>query len=76
MAKKSSVVKNIRRQKIVDKFFNKRKELKAIIKNPTLYLNESNLNPIIVKPIKSIAKTTCGIISSLYFVDNLFITKL
>ena len=43
MAKKSSVVKNIRRQKIVDKFFNKRKELKAIVKNPNTSLEEKKL---------------------------------
>ena len=40
MAKKSSIVKNIRRQKIVDKYYNKRKELKAIIKNPKTSLDE------------------------------------
>jgi len=43
MAKKSSVVKNIRRQKIVDKFSNKRKELKAIVKSPTTSLEEKKI---------------------------------
>ena len=43
MAKKSSVVKNIRRQKIVDKFINKRKELKAIVKNPNTSLEEKKV---------------------------------
>ena len=43
MAKKSSVVKNIRRQKIVDKFFTKRKELKAIVKNPNTSLEEKKI---------------------------------
>jgi len=40
MAKKSSIVKNIRRQKIVDKFFVKRMELKKIIKDPKTSLEE------------------------------------
>ena len=40
MAKKSSIVKNIRRQKIVDKFSAKRKELKKIIKDPKTSLEE------------------------------------
>jgi len=40
MAKKSSIVKNIRRQKIVEKYFNKRKELKAIVKNPKTSMDE------------------------------------
>ena len=43
MAKKSSIVKNIRRQKIVDKFFVKRKELKKIIKNPKTSLEEKKI---------------------------------
>ena len=43
MAKKSSVVKNIRRQKIVDKFRNKRKELKAIVKSHKTSLEEKKL---------------------------------
>ena len=43
MAKKSSIVKNIRRQKIVDKYFNKRKELKAIIKSPKTSIDEKRL---------------------------------
>lgn len=43
MAKKSSIVKNIRRQKIVDRYFNKRKELKAIIKNPKTSIDEKRL---------------------------------
>ena len=34
MAKKSKVVKNIQRQEIVNRFSKKRKELKAIIKDP------------------------------------------
>ena len=40
MAKKSSIVKNIRRQKIVEKFSIKRKELKKIIKDPKTSLEE------------------------------------
>ena len=43
MAKKSSIVKNIRRQKIVDRYFNKRKELKAIIKSPKTNYEEKRL---------------------------------
>ena len=43
MAKKSSIVKNIRRQKIVDRYFNKRKELKAIIKSPKTGYEEKRL---------------------------------
>ena len=43
MAKKSSIVKNIRRQKIVDKYYSKRKELKAIIKNPKTSMDEKRL---------------------------------
>ena len=43
MAKKSSIVKNIRRQKIVDRYFNKRKELKAIIKSPKTDYEEKRL---------------------------------
>ena len=43
MAKKSSVVKNIRGQKIVDRFYNKRKTLKAVIKNPNTSLDEKKL---------------------------------
>ena len=43
MAKKSAVVKNIRRQKIVDKFYNKRKELKSIVKNPNTSLEEKKI---------------------------------
>ena len=43
MAKKSSVVKNIRRQKIVDKYYKKRMELKSIIKNPKTSLDEKKL---------------------------------
>ena len=34
MAKKSKVVKNIQRQKLIDRFSVRRKELKSIIKNP------------------------------------------
>ena len=43
MAKKSSIVKNIRRQKIVDRYNSKRKELKIIIKNPKSSLAEKKL---------------------------------
>ena len=43
MAKKSSVVKNIRRQKIVERYYSKRKELKAIIKSPRTNMNEKRL---------------------------------
>ena len=43
MAKKSSVEKNLRRQKIVERFAAKRKELKAIIKNPNTSLDEKRL---------------------------------
>ena len=43
MAKKSSIVKNIRRQKIVDRYFNKRKELKAIIKSQKTNYEEKRL---------------------------------
>ena len=43
MAKKSSVVKNIRRQKIVDRYANKRKELKAIIKSTKTSFEEKKL---------------------------------
>ena len=40
MAKKSSVAKNLRRQKIVEQYANKRKELKAIIKSPKTSFDE------------------------------------
>ena len=43
MAKKSSIVKNIRRQKIVERYYSKRKELKAIIKSPRTNMNEKRL---------------------------------
>ena len=43
MAKKSSVVKNIRRQKLVEKYSNKRKELKSIVKDPKTSLDEKKL---------------------------------
>ena len=43
MAKKSSIVKNIRRQKIVERYYSKRKELKAIVKSPTTSINEKRL---------------------------------
>ena len=43
MAKKSSIVKNIRRQKIVDRYSSKRKELKAIIKSPKTSYEEKKL---------------------------------
>jgi small subunit ribosomal protein S14 len=40
MAKKSKVVREMNLQKMVDKYANKRAELKAIIKNPKLDMNE------------------------------------
>ncbi len=43
MAKKSSIVKNIRRQKIVDRYSSKRKELKAIVKSPKTSFEEKKL---------------------------------
>jgi len=43
MAKKSSIVKNIRRQKIVDRYSSKRRELKAIVKSPKTSFEEKKL---------------------------------
>ena len=43
MAKKSSVAKNIRRQKIVEQYSSKRKELKAIIKSTKTSFDEKRL---------------------------------
>jgi len=43
MAKKSSVAKNLRRQKIVEHYSAKRKELKAIIKNPKTSFEEKKI---------------------------------
>ena len=40
MAKKSKIAQNLHRQKIVEKYAAKRKELKAIIKNPKTSLDE------------------------------------
>ena len=40
MAKKSKIAQNLQRQKIVEKYAVKRKELKAIIKNPKTSLDE------------------------------------
>ncbi len=43
MAKKSSVAKNLRRQKIVEQYASKRKELKRIIKSPKSSFDEKKL---------------------------------
>ena len=43
MAKKSKVVKNIHRQKLVDKYKNKRKELLTIVKSPKTSIEEKRL---------------------------------
>ena len=43
MAKKSKVVKNIKRQNLVAKFSSKRLELRAIIKNPKTSFPEKRL---------------------------------
>ena len=43
MAKKSSIAKNLSRQKIVSKYATKRKELKAIIKDPKTSLDEKKI---------------------------------
>ena len=43
MAKKSSIVKNIRRQKIVDRYSSKRRELKTIVKSPKTSFEEKKL---------------------------------
>ena len=43
MAKKSMIAKNLNRRKIVARYAEKRKELKAIIKNPKSSLDEKKL---------------------------------
>ena len=43
MAKKSKIAKNLSRQKIVERYSAKRKELKAIIKDPKTSLSEKKL---------------------------------
>ena len=43
MAKKSSIAKNLKRKKIVERYSVKRKELKAIIKNPKTSLDEKKI---------------------------------
>tara|TARA_B100001175_G_C19457922_1_gene614927 strand:+ start:1137 stop:1442 length:306 start_codon:yes stop_codon:yes gene_type:complete len=43
MAKKSKVVKNIHRQKLVEKFKDKRQELLSTIKNPKTSIDEKRL---------------------------------
>jgi len=43
MAKKSSIAKNLNRRKIVARYAEKRKELKAIIKNPKASLDEKKI---------------------------------
>ena len=43
MAKKSSIAKNLSRQKIVAKYATKRKELKAIIKDPKTSLDAKKI---------------------------------
>ena len=43
MAKKSMIAKNLNRRRIVDRFASKRKELKAIIKNPKTSFDEKKL---------------------------------
>ena len=43
MAKKSKVVKNIHRQKLVDKYKNKRTELLSIVKSPKTSIEEKRL---------------------------------
>jgi len=43
MAKKSKVVKNIHRQKLVERFKGKRQELLLIIKNPKTSIEEKRL---------------------------------
>jgi len=43
MAKKSKVVKNMQRQKLVDKFSSKRAELKSIIKDPKSSFSDKRL---------------------------------
>jgi len=43
MAKKSKVVKNIQRQKLVEKFKKKREELLSVVKNPKTSIEEKRL---------------------------------
>ena len=43
MAKKSMIAKNLNRRKIVARYAEKRKELKAIIKNPKSSLDEKKI---------------------------------
>tara|TARA_X000001036_G_C20457530_1_gene716010 strand:+ start:381 stop:686 length:306 start_codon:yes stop_codon:yes gene_type:complete len=43
MAKKSKVVKNIHRQKLVEKFKKKREELLSVVKNPKTSIEEKRL---------------------------------
>jgi len=43
MAKKSKVVKNIQRQKLVEKFKEKRQELLSVVKNPKTSIEEKRL---------------------------------
>ena len=43
MAKKSKVVKNIHRQKLVEKFKEKREELLSVVKNPKTSIEEKRL---------------------------------
>ncbi|MDB4859383.1 30S ribosomal protein S14 [Candidatus Marinimicrobia bacterium] len=43
MAKKSKVVKNIQRQKLVEKYKEKREELLSVVKNPKTSIEEKRL---------------------------------
>jgi len=43
MAKKSKIAKNLARHKVVDRYAEKRKELKLIIKNPKSSIEEKRL---------------------------------
>ena len=43
MAKKSSIEKNLKRKKIVERYASRRKELKAIIKDPKTSLQEKRI---------------------------------
>ena len=43
MAKKSKIAKNLERHKVVDRYAEKRKELKLIIKNPKTSIEEKRL---------------------------------
>ena len=67
MAKKSSIVKNIRRQKIVDKFSVKRKELKKIIKDPKTSLEEKKF------ALKIVLCKKCGLSQLSIIPDTKFI---